>query len=51
MANTPQKSKEANQEALAAAIHEAIGIREADRRTGNGGSNADAPRPHQRPVQ
>jgi hypothetical protein len=35
MANTPQKTKEATQEALAAAIHEAIGIREADRRSGS----------------
>ncbi|HTQ83391.1 MAG TPA: hypothetical protein VMI47_08995, partial [Pseudolabrys sp.] len=44
MANTPQKSKEASQEALAAAIHEAIGIRDTDRRAGNGG-NGDAPAP------
>ncbi len=45
MANTPQKSKEASQEALAAAIHEAIGIRDADRRSGNGGPDADVAAP------
>ena len=42
MANTPQKSKEATQEALAAAIHDAMGIRDADRRSGDEGPTVEA---------
>jgi hypothetical protein len=45
MANTPQKSKEAVQDALASAIHEAIGIHETERKNGNGGASAEAAAP------
>jgi len=42
MANTPQRTKEQTQEALAAAIHEAIGLRDVERRVSNGGGEASA---------